>query len=320
MPKGYKHLTQETRYLIYALKKSGQSPAKIAGVVGYTQRTVERELKRNKGKNGYNPEEAQAKADERRHRKKPHLSKMTPETIALIEEKLTECQWSPEQIAGWLANAHPDHSVSHELIYQHIWAEKRRDGTLYKQLRRHGKKYQKRSNGKTNRGQIIGRVPISERPPEVETRERYGDWEADTIVGKGRTMALVTVVERKSRYIIIRLVPRSTAEEVSRAMIEALQGGLPLHTITSDNGKEFAKHLNVAKALGVSTYFATPYHSWERGLNENTNGLIRQYWPKGTDFSQVTPEEVAKVELLLNQRPRQCLGYTTPEGVLPRAS
>jgi IS30 family transposase len=125
------------------------------------------------------------------------------------------------------------------------------------------------------------------------------------------------MVKIKSQH---NLVPRATAEEVSQAMIEGLQGGLPLHTITSDNGKEFAKHQDVAKALGVSTYFATPYHSWQRGLNENTNGLIRQYWPKGTDFAQVTPEEVAKVERLLNQRPRKCLGYTTPKGVLPRAS
>jgi len=245
---------------------------------------------------------------------------MTTETLTLVEKQLTNYQWSPEQISGWLANNHPEHCVSHELIYQHIWADKKQGGTLYKHLRRHGRKYQKRSNGKTNRGHIIGRVDIKERPYEVETRGRYGDWEADTIVGKGRSAALVTVVERKSRYTVIRLVPRATAEEVSRAMIEALQGGFPLHTITSDNGKEFAKHLDVAKALGVATYFATPYHSWERGLNENTNGLIRQYWSKGTDFTQVTQEEVAKIEQLLNQRPRKCLGYNTPEGVLPRAS
>jgi len=307
MAKGYQHLTQEKRYLISVLKKSGTSPAEIASAVGCTPRTVQREIKRNAGNHGYDAEEAQAKADERRHREKPHLNKMTPETLALIEGQLKDCQWSPEQISGWLAKEHPDHRVSHELIYQHIWADKKQGGTLYKHLRRRAKKYQKRSNGKTNRGQIIGRVDISERPPEVETKGRCGDWEADTIVGKGRSAALVTVVDRKSRYTLIRLVPRATAEEVSRAIIDALRG-LPAYTITSDNGKEFAKHLDVAKALGVSTYFATPYHSWERGLNENTNGLIRQYWPKGTDFTQVTPEEVAKVERLLSQRPRQCLG------------
>jgi IS30 family transposase len=244
---------------------------------------------------------------------------MTPELIALIDQKLALYQWSPEQIAGWLKKEHPESAVSHERIYQHIWQNKKQGGLLFQNLRRHGRKYFKRSNGKTTRGRIIGRVDISERPEIVETRERFGDWEADTVVGKGRNSALVTVVERKSRYTKIVRVTRATADRVCVALSECLRG-LPVETITFDNGKEFAYHLAAAEALEAKTYFAQPYHSWERGLNENTNGLIRQYFPKGTDFDTVSDEEVARVEALLNSRPRKCLGYDTPEGVLPRAA
>lgn len=313
------HLTAEQRYLIYAFNKSGKSTAFIAKEVGKTQRTIQRELKRNKGKRGYRPKQAHQMAEARKRKRKPHLLKMTPETVFLIEEKLTLYQWSPEQIAGWLKKEHPRQAVSHERIYQHLWQNKRHGGDLYTHLRRRGKKYLKRSNGKTSRGQIKGRIDISQRPEIVETRERFGDWEGDTIVGKGRTSALVTVVERKSRYTKIVRVPRATADLVSLALSQCLQG-FPVETITFDNGKEFAYHLAVAEALKADTYFAQPYHSWERGLNENTNGLIRQYFPKGTDFDTVSDEEVARVEALLNSRPRKCLGYDTPEGVLPRAA
>jgi transposase, IS30 family len=315
----YPHLTAKQRYLIYAFNKSKMSTAAIAKEIGKSQRTVQRELKRNRGQRGYRPRQAQGLADARKRKPKPHLQKMTPDLVEMIDEQLTRFQWSPEQISGWLKREHPEQSVSHERIYQHIWQNKKEGGRLYLHLRRHGKNYQKRSNGKTSRGRIIGRVDISERPPVVETRERFGDWEADTIVGKGRTSALVTVVERKSRYTKIVRVVRATAEQVSLALSQCLQG-LTVHTITFDNGKEFAFHLKVADALKADTYFARPYHSWERGLNENTNGLIRQYFPKGTDFDLVSDEEVAKVEALLNSRPRKCLGYATPEGVLLRAA
>jgi transposase, IS30 family len=313
------HLTAIQRYLIYAFHKSGKSTAFIAKEVGKTQRTIQRELKRNKGMRGYRPRQAHQIAEARKRKPKPHLLKMTPETIALIDQKLTLYQWSPEQISGWLKKEHPQQAVSHERIYQHIRQDKKAGGSLYTHLRRRGRKYLKRLNGRTTRGRIIGRVDISARPPIVETRERFGDWEADTVVGRGRTSALVTVVERKSRSTRIVRVPRATADLVSTALSQCLQG-FPVETITFDNGKEFAFHLKVAEALKADTYFAQPYHSWERGLNENTNGLIRQYFPKGTDFDTVSDEEVARVEALLNSRPRKCLGYDTPEGVLPRAA
>jgi IS30 family transposase len=288
----------------------------MAKDLGKSQRTVQRELKRNKGLKGYRPKQAHQMAEARKRKPKPHLQKMTPVLIAIIEEKLKTEQWSPEQIAGWLKREHPHLAVSHERIYQYLWQHKKEGGSLYLHLRRYGKKYQKRSQGKTNRGRIIGRVDISERPQVVETRERFGDWEADTIVGKGRTSALLTVVERKSRYTKVVWVKRATADSVSQALIDCLQG-LPVKTITFDNGKEFAYHVRVAEALGVDTYFATPYHSWERGVNENTNGLIRQYFPKGTSFESVPQAEVSRVEALLNSRPRKSLGYDTPERVLP---
>ena len=318
MPKGYQHLTAEQRYTIYAFHKSGNSTKAIAHEVGKSQRTIQRELKRNRGLRGYRPKQAQQLAEDRRRKPKPHLLKMTLETISLVEEKLA-LQWSPEQISGWLKKYHPAQSVSHERIYQHIWQNKKQGGLLFTHLRRRGKTYQKRCNGKTSRGRIKDRVDIAERPNVVDLRERFGDWEADTIVGKGRTSALVTVVERKSRYTKIVRVDRATAEQVRLALTQCLQG-IPATTITFDNGKEFAYHLKVAESLGVETYFAQPYHSWERGLNENTNGLIRQYFPKGTDFDLVSDEEVARVEALLNSRPRKCLGYDTPEGVLMRAA
>ena len=301
-----KHLTAEQRYLIYGLHKSKTSTKAIAQEVGKSQRTIQRELKRNRGLKGYRPKQAQRLAESRRKQPKPHLLKMTPELISTIDEKLA-LQWSPEQISGWLKNQHPHQSVSHERIYQHIWQNKKQGGTLYRQLRRQGKKYHKRCNGRTTRGRIIGRVDIAERPEVVETRERFGDWEADTVVGKGRTSALVTVVERKSRYTKTVRVDRATADQVSKAVIQCLQG-IPAETITFDNGKEFAFHLKVAEALEVETYFATPYHSWERGLNENTNGLIRQYFPKGTDFDAVSDEEVARVEALLNSQTSEMFG------------
>jgi transposase, IS30 family len=315
MPKGYQHLTYEQRYLICVLKKRGETHKQIAPAVGCCVRTLQRELKRNTGKRGYRPKQAHHLATSRKRQPKPHLQKMTPALIALITGKLNR-QWSPEQISGWLKREHPQWAVSHESLYQYVWHNKKEGGFLYLHLRRYGKKYQKRSNGKTNRGRIIGRVDILERPEVVERRERFGDWEADTIVGKGRGSALVTVVERKSRYTQIVKVTRGTAEAVSKALIDCLQG-LPVKTITFDNGKEFAYHLKVGNALGSQTYFATPYHSWERGLNENTNGLIRQYFPKGTCFENVSEAEVSRVEALLNSRPRKCLGYDTPERVLP---
>lgn len=316
----YTRITYEQRCQIYALKKRGVSNRKIAEQLDVASSTIDREVKRNSGGRGYRYKQAHQRCMERRQARKGRPTKMTAAVVALVEEKLTTSQWSPQQISQRLRQ--DGHAmVGHERIYQHILQDKKQGGSLYKHLRRRDKKYQQRFAGKTRRGRIIGRVDISERPPIVETRTRIGDWEADTIVGLSRQSALVTLVERKTRLVKIVKVAANTAQEVRCAIITALsQCKALVHTITFDNGKEFAYHLEVAQALETSTFFARPYHSWERGANENTNGLIRQYFPKKTDFATVTDEQVKTVEQLLNARPRKCLGYQSPAQVFPQVA
>jgi len=315
MVKDYKQLTYTKRCQIEALKSSGQTQLSISVQLSVSRSTISRELKRNSGNNGYNCEEAQKKCEVRRSKAENRTIKMTPELITLIEEKLSQEQWSPQQIAGWLKRTQGI-EISHESIYTHIWEDKKAGGKLFEHLRRKSKKYLKRINGKTTRGQIIGRVDISQRPAIIETRSRLGDWEGDTVVGLGHKSAIVTLVERKSRYTKIVRVLRNTAEMVQNAIITVLKPIQALAvSITFDNGKEFSYHQTIATELELETFFATPYHSWERGTNENTNGLIRQYFPKKTDFSKVTNEEIARVEHLLNTRPRKILDFKTPEQV-----
>jgi IS30 family transposase len=311
MPKGYQQLTYEKRYTLYALKAIGLSHRKIAKTLGVSSRTVDREILRNTQAQAYDPEIAQTQAEQKRRKPKPHLKKMTPTLQKWIDEKLTQHQWSPEQMAGRLKQ-NDGISISHETLYQYIWQDKATGGLLYLNLRRHGKTYHKRgSNGKTSRGQIKNRVDIEMRPAIVEARTRLGDWEADTIIGKNHQGAVVTLVDRTSRMTCLVKVERRTAEAVKMAIIEALRD-LEVHTITFDNGKEFAYHTEIAEALGVETYFAKPYHSWERGTNENTNGLIRQYLQKSSSFANVGEAELARIAYLLNNRPRKCLNFKTP--------
>jgi len=306
----YKQLTYEQRCQIEVLKKSELSQQEIASRIGTSQSTISRELARNTGLRGYRHKQAQRAAQTRRDRAcRPY--KMTPDLIAVIEEKLGE-KWSPEQVAGWLG-AIRETQISHERIYLHVWSNKAAGGDLYRNLRRHGKRYQKRCNGKTNRGQIKNRTSIEERPGIVENKSRIGDWEIDTVIGKGHSGALVTIVERATQFTLSSRVQGKTAEAVTAATIGLLQPySAALHTITADNGKEFAYHEEITRALGVTVYFAHPYHSWERGLNENTNGLLRQYWPKRTDFKKIESDEVAAVVSQLNDRPRKTLGFATP--------
>jgi len=266
-------------------------------------------LRRNQGIDGYQAETAQRVADQRRREaRKSH--KRIPELIAWVEARLRE-DWSPEQIAGSM-RASGYALVSHEWIYQHIERDKAAGGGLYKHLRHQRKRYRKRYGSPERRGRIVERVGIEERPPIVDERSRIGDWEGDTVRGKGQS-ALVTLVERKSRQVVIRKVDRATAEQAAAAIIDRLSVVTSqVETITFDNGKEFAYHARIAEALNCKVYFARPYHSWERGSNENMNGLIRQYFLKGTNFDQVTDEEIAEVERKLNMRPRKCLGYQAP--------
>ncbi len=307
----YKQLTYEQRCQIEALNKSGMTQQEIAEVVGVSQPTISRELRRNRGERGYRHKQAHQKATERKNNATKE-KKMTSSMIARVEEKLRG-KWSPEQISGWLLEDQGE-SLSHERIYQHIWDDKRAGGDLHTYLRRQGKKYQKRCNGKTSRGQIRNRISIDERPEVVDEKARIGDWEIDTVIGKAHSGALVTIVERATQFTLVASVANKSAEAVTAATIALLAPYKDaLHTITADNGKEFAYHEQITEALGAIVYFAHPYHSWERGLNENTNGLLRQYWPKSTDFKKVSNDEVYDVVAQLNKRPRKTLGFKTPE-------
>lgn len=314
----YKQLTQELRYFIYQLKEIAFTQSEIAEQIGVHKSTISRELNRNTGGKGYRPMQAHNKALERRLLAAKAI-KMTQHMIDLVEEKILE-QWSPEQISGWLMSEHKN-SLSHERIYQHIWQDKRQGGDLYQHLRRQGKKYQKRgSNGKQSRGQIIDRISIDDRPQAVEEKKRVGDWEIDTVIGKGHSGALVTIVERKTLYTLIARVNGKCADWVTQATIKLLEPFIDrTHSITADNGKEFAYHKKITEALETAFYFAHPYHSWERGLNENTNGLIRQYFPKNTDFKTVDDEDVYIVMQKLNNRPRKSLGFKTPLQMMQRS-
>lgn len=310
MTENYQQLTYEQRCQISALKKSGCTQRKIAKIINVSQSTVSRELSRNTGKRGYRHKQAQIKTDTRRIGARGP-TKMIPAMITTIESKL-RMEWSPEQVSGWLLDEREE-LVSHETIYRHIWADKRAGGDLYTHLRRQGKRYDKRRNGKSTRGQIKNRVSIDDRPKDVENKSRIGDWEIDTVIGKGHSGALVTIVERVTKFTLSSRVNSKSAEDVTKATIALL---LPfkdvVHTITADNGKEFAYHEKISKALSADVFFAHPYSSWERGLNENTNGLLRQYFPKETDFKNVSQKEVDKAVKRLNSRPRSDLDFKTP--------
>ncbi len=318
MPEGFRHLTHGERCQIGALKESGLSYGDIAARLGRDRSSVWRELRRNGGDSGYSPGEAQGMAEARRSAASSVPRKMTAERWAHVEGCLAE-GWSPEQVAGRL-RLEGGWAVGRQWIYERLKADRKAGGELFLLLRRRGKKPNWRGGRHSGRGHIPGRVDISERPEEVERKERVGDWEADTIIGKGHSGAVVSLVDRASKYTYLQRVDRRTSAEVSAAMLAMLRSSAaPVHTITADNGKEFAGHAGVAEALKASFYFATPYHSWERGLNEHTNGLVRQYLPKGTDLRAVGDDEVKGVQDRLNARPRRVLGYRTPAEVFRRA-
>jgi len=239
-------------------------------------------------------------------------------TWAWIDDKLRQ-DWSPEQISGWLRN-NMNTTVSHEWIYQHIYKDKRSGGKLHKHLRCQ-KKRRKRVGKYDRRGKISNQVSIEDRPEIVDQRERIGDWEADTIIGVGRKGAIVTLVERKSRFTLLKQVANQTASAVEDAILELLapyRGAI--HTIFFDNGKEFANHQTIAENLHAKMYFDHPYASWERCTNENTNDLIRQYFPKGSDFSTITDDQILSVTERLTYRPRKCLDFQMPAMVFSQSS
>jgi IS30 family transposase len=310
------HLTCEQRYTISALNKAGYTQKAIAEAIEKDKSVVSRELRRNCDKRSgeYRYELAQKKCQER-HKSKPKKRYFTASIASYVDEKLG-IKLSPEQIVG---EARKDGiaCVSHERIYQHIWKDKRKGGKLYENLRTRGKRYRKRGASKDKRGIIRERIDISQRPAVVELRERIGDLEIDTIIGQNHQGAIVTINDRATGMLKMKKLNGKDAKELALATVDILQEWKPfLHTITADNGKEFADHKYISEALGIDFYFARPYHSWERGSNENLNGLIRQYIPKKTDFSTITDEYVAYVQNEINNRPRKRHDFQTPIYIL----
>jgi transposase, IS30 family len=307
----YTQLTREQRYQIYALKKAAHNRTEIAAILGVHKSTIGRELARNCGRCGYRPKQAHQLAEAR------HLAAYRPRISAgtwAAVEKLLRQQWSPEQIAGRL-RLERRAVVSHERIYQYIYSDKRAGGTLHLHLR--SQKVRRKRYGKhSRRGQLPNRVSIDARPQIVATRRRLGDWEADTIIGQAHRQAILSLVERKSKLVRLKKVERNTAQTVASASLALLgEVGARVYTITSENGREYAYHEQIASGLEAKFYFAHPYSSWERGLNENTNGLVRQYFPKKSDFSKIADRQIEAVVERLNNRPRKTLGYKTPNEV-----
>jgi transposase, IS30 family len=226
-------------------------------------------------------------------------------------------KWSPEQISGWLkVNPGIGFNISDQWIYEYIHKNQAKGGDLYENLRREGKPY-RTGKFRPYRGKIKDRIGIEQRPEIVEKRIRIGDWEVDSVIGKLHQSSLVTLVERVSRYTVILKVNSKEAQIVAKAIIaRAKELKLLIHTITGDNGTEFAEHKKIAEELGIDFYFTHPYSSWEKGTNENTNGLIRQYFPKGTDFNKISDDSIMTVEYELNNRPRKCLDYKSPVEIL----
>lgn len=306
----YTHLSSEERHYIEIELRKGTSQNKIAASLGRSQGALSREINRNKGQRGYRHKQAHAFAQQRQ-KEKPKAVKLTDAIKQRISDDIRS-DWSPEQVAGRLEKEgiiklHP------ETIYQFILDDKRNGGTLCNHLRHQKKTYRKRYGSNHNRTGIPNRVGIEKRPEIANNRERVGDWEADTIIGKNHKGAIVTMDERKTKLRFAIPLPGKKAKAVKQAMISTLN---PLKkfviTVTYDNGKEFVEHEAIAKALACNSYFATPYHSWERGQNENANGLLRQYFPKSMELDNVSEKEVIIAVDKLNSRPRKCLGYRTP--------
>ena len=306
-----KQLTLVKRYQIAILRKAGHNQSRIAEHLGVHKSTISRELRRNLGKRGYRPKQAQGLGDARRNCSQNRISQQTWIRVELLLRE----DWSPQQISRWLAQ-NEGLVVSHESIYKHVKNDKMGGGDLHTHLRCR-KKRRKRYGTPSRRGHIKNRVCIDQRPEVVDKRLRIGDWEADTVLGsRKKSKVLVTLAERKSRYCMILVSEDKKASSVSRAILEAASSMRKyFETVTCDNAKEFALHEELSSELSAKWYFAHPYHSWERGACENTNGLIRQYFPKGMDFSGLSQKDANRVMDKLNNRPRRCLGFETPNQV-----
>lgn len=323
--KRYKRLEETDRVSIQVLTKKGHSDAEIAREIGVHRSSVGRERRRNTVDGKYYYHLAQGLADKRLRARRWRKSKVTPEIIAFVEEKL-RLGWSPQQISGWMKYRQSElPTIGYERIYHHVWQDKWNGGSLYRHLRHGGRRYRRYGSRfgipDRRKGPIPGRVDIDQRPAIVEEKSRVGDWELDTIVGSQHRGVLVSMVERGSKFLRLALVREPKSASVAEAIEASLYNDRKkVLTITMDNGWEFARHREFGRTLKADTFFAKPYHSWERGLYEHTNGLVRQYFPKATDFTAVEAHEVQKVEELLNNRPRAVLGFRTPMEVFSRPS
>jgi len=308
----YKHLSLEERHYIEFSMKNEKTLSEIGKELGRSQSTITREIARNKGRRGYRHNQADSLA-RKRHEIKPKAIKLTPDIVDIIEGYILR-DWSPEQVVGRLEKEGVI-KLHHETVYQYILSDKRSGGSLYTHLRHQNKTYRKRygSAHPRNRNGIPNRTDIDDRPEVVNTRERVGDWEADTMIGKNHKGVFVTLDERKSKLRLALPVSSKKARDVTDAMLSLFSPVKHVvKTITFDNGKEFAYHEEIAKTIQCKTYFAKPYHSWERGQNENANGLLRQYFPKSMELIDVTKKQVLEAVHKLNSRPRKCLGFKTP--------
>ena len=308
----YHQITLAERYTLTTLRK--QVPrltcAAIARLMGRHPSTIARELRRNRSNDGfYRCDRAQEKTNRRRSHSK-RTSRYDVQQWQLIES-LLHADLSPEQISGRLRRE-GTLQISHETIYKRIWLDKRRGGHLYRRLRQRPK-YRKRYGTYEKRGRAPGKRHISERPPAAELRREIGHWEMDTVIGTGSKDCIVSLVERATGCVLIGKLTERTVTATNRRIVQLLQGRPDLFkTITADNGTEFHGFREIEAATGVQVYFATPYHSWERGSNENTNGLIRQYLPKGTSMKALTQSQCDEIAITLNNRPRKRFGFLTP--------
>lgn len=305
-------LTLEQRYKIEFCLTENKNFTETAKYIGKNKSVVGREIKRNAdARSGrYKAELANAKAL-KRHLQKNKKNYFTDDIKAYVREGLKQ-DYSPEQIMGRaLLDARP--CVSHETIYKFVWRDKKSGGTLFKHLRNQGKRYRKRGQNKDSRGLLIDRVDIDKRPEIVDHKERIGDLEIDLVIGKGHKQALLTINDRATGLLIMGKVLSKEAKEIEMKAVSLLEDWKPLlHTITSDNGKAFANHASIAEQLNINFYFAKPYHSWQRGANENLNGLVRQYFPKEYDFESISDHDILNVQNILNNRPRKRLGFKSP--------
>lgn len=309
------HFTVEQRYKLEVLLQQNVSKTQISNELNKHISSIYREINRNSDARNavYKGNLAIRKCD-KRHKEKLKNQCFTNEIKDYVKNELME-DLSPEQIVG-KALKEKINCVSIETIYKFVWEDKKQKGNLYIHLRNQGKLYRKRGASKDKRGQIIGRIGIENRPKEVEEKQRFGDLEIDLVIGKDHKGALLTINDRATGMLKMKKIKSKDAEIVKNATIELLENWKPfLQTITSDNGKEFAKHEAIAKALNIDYYFANAYCSWERGANENLNGLVRQYFSKGSDFSLITPEQVEMVVEKLNNRPRKRHQFNSPNEV-----